>query len=82
MILMEKIAISMIAENTTVRKVRPMIALTFDDGPGKYTEELLECLEENMLKPRFSCWARMQNDIRNTVKHMEKLGNGTGKSYL
>ena len=26
---------------------RPMIALTFDDGPGEYTSELLDCLEEN-----------------------------------
>ena len=25
----------------------PRIALTFDDGPGQYTEELLDCLEEN-----------------------------------
>ena len=26
---------------------RPMLALTFDDGPGEYTQELLDCLEEN-----------------------------------
>ena len=26
---------------------RPMLALTFDDGPGEYTDELLDCLEEN-----------------------------------
>ncbi len=26
---------------------RPMLALTFDDGPGQYTETLLDCLEEN-----------------------------------
>ena len=25
-------------------KVRPMLALTFDDGPGEYTDELLDCL--------------------------------------
>ena len=28
-------------------KVRPMLALTFDDGPGEYTDELLDCLEQN-----------------------------------
>ena len=28
-------------------KVRPMLALTFDDGPGQYTDELLDCLEQN-----------------------------------
>lgn len=26
---------------------KPRIALTFDDGPGEYTDELLDCLEEN-----------------------------------
>ncbi|MBP3878414.1 MAG: polysaccharide deacetylase family protein, partial [Lachnospiraceae bacterium] len=28
-------------------KKKPMLALTFDDGPGQYTMELLECLEAN-----------------------------------
>lgn len=28
-------------------KKRPMLALTYDDGPGQYTETLLECLKEN-----------------------------------
>ena len=26
---------------------KPRIALTFDDGPGEYTDELLDCLEAN-----------------------------------
>lgn len=34
-------------------KKRPMIALTFDDGPGEYTEELLNCLVENNAKATF-----------------------------
>ena len=34
-------------------KQRPMIALTFDDGPGEYTEELLNCLVENNAKATF-----------------------------
>ncbi len=36
---------------TVIKRVidpdQPMIALTFDDGPGKYTDKLLNCLEEN-----------------------------------
>lgn len=28
-------------------KVKPMLALTYDDGPGQYTEKLLDCLMEN-----------------------------------
>ena len=34
-------------------KQRPMIALTFDDGPGEYTEELINCLVENNEKATF-----------------------------
>lgn len=34
-------------------KQRPMIALTFDDGPGEYTEELINCLVENNAKATF-----------------------------
>ena len=45
-------------------KKRPMLALTFDDGPGQYTSELLDCLEANnahatffMLGPNISSYA-------------------------
>lgn len=34
-------------------KQRPMIALTFDDSPGEYTEELINCLVENNAKATF-----------------------------
>ena len=34
-------------------KQRPMIALTFDDGPGEYTEEQIKCLVENNAKATF-----------------------------
>ena len=34
-------------------KQRPMIALTFDDGPGEYTEEFINCLVENNAKATF-----------------------------
>src|SRR5699024_12878460 len=31
-------------------KVRPKVALTFDDGQGQYTEEVMECMEESNAK--------------------------------
>jgi len=34
-------------------KERKMVALTFDDGPGKYTERLLDILDENNAKATF-----------------------------
>lgn len=44
-------------------KKRPMVALTFDDGPGEYTEELLDCLTKNNAKATFSCWGLRQRHI-------------------
>ena len=38
-------------------KKRPLIALTFDDGPGQYTDKLLDCLEENNAHATFYCSA-------------------------
>ncbi len=32
---------------------KPMVALTFDDGPGKYTERLLKCLKKYNVKATF-----------------------------
>ena len=32
---------------------RPMVALTFDDGPGPYTDRILDCLEKNGAKATF-----------------------------
>lgn len=42
-------------------KVRPMLALTFDDGPGEYTDELLDCLEQNNAHATLSLsWSECQ----------------------
>ncbi len=32
---------------------RPMLALTFDDGPGPYTDRILDCLAQNNAKATF-----------------------------
>lgn len=32
---------------------KPMVALTFDDGPGPYTNRLLDCLEKNHARATF-----------------------------
>lgn len=32
---------------------KPMVALTFDDGPGPYTERLLDCIERNKVRATF-----------------------------
>ena len=55
-------------------KVKPMIALTFDDGPGQYTEELLNCLEENNAKATFFMLGQNAEQYPDTVKRMKEMG--------
>ena len=43
-------------------KKRPMIALTFDDGPGEYTETLLDTVEKYNIHVTSLCWDRMLRD--------------------
>ncbi len=38
---------------SVVKETGPAVALTFDDGPGVYTEQLLDILEENDAKATF-----------------------------
>lgn len=40
------------------------VALTFDDGPSKYTPQILEILEEKDAKATFSIWERRRRAIR------------------
>lgn len=63
----------------TVKK--PMIALTFDDGPGQYTDDLLNCLEENGAHATFFMVGSNIEGRESTVQHMVdagcELGNHT-----
>ena len=51
-----------------------MVALTFDDGPGKRTMELLEFLEDNNAKATFFMLGQNVSRYEDTLKKMvEKL---------
>ena len=52
-------------------KTPPLIALTFDDGPGPYTEKLLDCLEENNVKATF--YMLGQNVEKYPIRFQRKL---------
>ena len=52
---------------------KPMIALTFDDGPGAYTEELLSVLEENGARATFFVLGQQVDDFPTAVKKMKEL---------
>lgn len=55
-------------------KKRPMLALTFDDGPGEYTDELLDCLEENNAKATFFMLGPNVELYPDMVKRMQEMG--------
>lgn len=55
-------------------KKRPLLALTFDDGPGQYTEALLDCLEENNSRATFFMLGENVVNYPEAVKRMADLG--------
>lgn len=55
-------------------KNRPMIALTFDDGPGKYTMKLLDALEENDAQATFFMLGQNVGKYKEEVAKMKKIG--------
>lgn len=56
------------------QKKRPMIALTFDDGPGEYTDRLLDCLEEYDAHATFFMLGQNVVNYPDIPKRMLELG--------
>ena len=59
-------------------KVRPMVALTYDDGPGQYTEKLLQCLQENNAKATFFMLGENAEKYPDIVKELKDAGMELG----
>lgn len=55
-------------------KIKPRLALTFDDGPGQYTDQLLDCLEENGAHATFFMQGINVGGYQDTVKRMVEIG--------
>lgn len=55
-------------------KKRPMIALTFDDGPGEYTETLLDTVEKYNIHVTFFMLGQNVEGRESTIQRMVKLG--------
>lgn len=53
---------------------RKMLCLTFDDGPGEYTDELLDCLEENNAHATFFMLGQNVEQYPDQVKHVLEAG--------
>ena len=56
----------------------PRIALTFDDGPGPYTERLLDGLKERGVKASFFLIGKYVKEYPEAVKRMEEEGHLIG----
>lgn len=57
-----------------VDPTKPMVALTFDDGPGAYTNRLLNCLKNNNAKATFFMVGSNVSSYKSTVKRMADMG--------
>lgn len=53
---------------------RKMVALTFDDGPGKYTMQLLDCLEEYGAHATFFMLGSNAELYPDEIKKMKEIG--------
>lgn len=53
---------------------RPMLALTFDDGPGKYTDKILSCLEKYGARATFFVQGKNVSGYASAVNRAVRLG--------
>lgn len=53
---------------------RKLLCLTFDDGPGQYTDDLLNCLEENNAHATFFMLGQNVANYSEQVQHILKAG--------
>ena len=61
-------------EGRVIDPSKPMVALTFDDGPSRYTAGILDVLEANDAKATFFMVGNRMGSYPDTVKRMVELG--------
>lgn len=61
-------------KDTGIDPDKPMIALTFDDGPGKRTGELLDQLEKYGARATFFMLGQKVSSYKEEVKRMKAIG--------
>ena len=61
-------------EENKIDPSRPVIALTFDDGPGKRTGELLDQLEKYDAKATFFMLGQKVSSYSDEIKKMKEIG--------
>lgn len=63
---------------TSIDPKKPVIALTFDDGPSKYTSKILDILKENNANATFFVIGNKVEIFKETIKKMVEFGNEIG----
>lgn len=58
----------------TIDPKKKMIALTFDDGPGPYTKDIVKCLKKNNSTATFFVVGSRVNSYKGAVKEAYKAG--------
>lgn len=61
---------------------KPMVALTFDDGPNKYTEQLLDALKEYNCSATFFVLGSMVEKFPQALQRMVLEGNEIGNHTM
>ncbi|MGN1168335.1 MAG: polysaccharide deacetylase family protein [Lachnospiraceae bacterium] len=61
-------------EKSSIDPDKPMVALTFDDGPGKRTGEILDVLEEYDAHATFFMLGQRISSYESVVKKMKEIG--------
>lgn len=57
---------------------KPMVALTFDDGPGPYTQAIIDCLEEHNARATFFVLGERVSAYKDEVKAAHAIGCDIG----
>ncbi|WP_435925553.1 polysaccharide deacetylase family protein [Paenibacillus sp. DYY-L-2] len=63
---------------TPEKKTQKVIYLTFDDGPGKYTDKIVEILNEKKIHATFFMIGNQLSDHEKSVKAAAEAGNYIG----
>lgn len=59
---------------STIDPKKKMIALTFDDGPGRYTKEIVQCLKKYNSKATFFVVGSNVDSYKSALKAADKAG--------
>jgi len=66
------------AGSEKIDPTRPVVAITFDDGPGKYTDDILSILEKYNVRATFFVQGKNVAGYKSVLERAVSLGNEIG----